>query len=179
VARLQQRFRHGDVHNAALKSLRAEEEQLKVGDLEASITMAMQEIEAGNARLGQLMGHLTRENVQFESMMTGACTVMSELGGKFAALPAIARPARTIKARSRNTVARRGQRRRQIIRPALSAIYHDTMQTGRDVHLRHCERFGIARPAAAATGREAAAGIRKRAFFLTPRRPAAGRWDQI
>jgi len=145
----------GGIGQAAdrLKSLRAEEEQLKVADLEASITMAMQEIEAGNAGLGQLMGHLTRESVQFETLMTGARTVMSELGGKFATLPAVASLLEESKHGLETRLPGEGSDGGKLF-DQLYLQY--TMQTERDVHLRHCERFGIARPAAAATGREAA-----------------------
>jgi hypothetical protein len=73
-----------------LKSLRVEEESLKVADLEGSIIRAVEEVEAGNGQLGRLMSHLTRESVQFESLMTGARAAMSGLGEKFAVLPRVA-----------------------------------------------------------------------------------------
>ena len=126
-----------------LKSLRAEEESLKMADLEGSIATAVTEIEAGNGRLGELMGHLTRESAQFETLMTGATTVISELGGKFATLPRTAglleESKHRLTARSA-TDARDGEK-------LFDELYRKyTMQTEREVHLAHADRFGIARP---------------------------------
>jgi hypothetical protein len=73
-----------------LKSRRLEEEPLQMAGLEQSIAQAVGEIEGGNVRLLQLMEHLVRESVKFETLMTGAREVMSNLGQKFAALPGIA-----------------------------------------------------------------------------------------
>jgi len=101
------------------------------------------EIEAGNGHLAELMGHLTRESAQFETLMTGARTVISELGGKFAALPGTA------------SLLEESKHRLNTLSPAdacdgeqlFGELYrHYTMQTERDVHLAHCDRFGIARP---------------------------------
>jgi hypothetical protein len=135
----------GKIGQAAdqFKCLHAEEESLKVADLEGSIAMAVMEIEAGNGRLGQLMGHLTRESAQFETLMTGARTVISELGGKFATLPGTAslleESKHRLTARSA-TDARDGEK-------LFDELYRKyTMQTEREVHLAHADRFGIARP---------------------------------
>jgi SepF-like predicted cell division protein (DUF552 family) len=135
----------GEIGQAAdrLKSLRAEEESLKVADLEDSITMAVTEIEAGNGRLAQLMSHLTRESAQFETLMTGARTVISELGGKFAALPDTA----SLLEESKHSLTTRSAGEVRDGGKLFDELYRKyTMQTEREVHLGHSDRFGIARP---------------------------------
>jgi len=131
-----------------LKSLRGEEEALKVADLEGSITSAVGEIEAGNERLGQLMGHLTRESAQFEILMTGAKTIMSGLREAFATLPGTAlhleEPTRGLKTPAPGDALEIGG-----LFDELYARY--TMEREREVHRRHSDRFGIAcKPALAA-----------------------------
>ncbi len=135
----------GKIGQAAdrLKSLRAEEESLKVADLEDSITMAVLEIEAGNDRLAQLMSHLTRESAQFETLMTDARTVISGLGGKFAALPDTA----SLLEESKHSLTTRSADEVRDGGKLFDELYRKyTMQTEREVHLRHSDRFGIARP---------------------------------
>jgi methyl-accepting chemotaxis protein len=130
-----------------LKTLRSEEESLHVADLEQSIASAVQEIEGGNGRLVQLMEHLTRESVQFETLMTGARKMMSELGVKFAALPGLA------------DLLEEANRSPAALSPADAAdaaelfdeLYMQyTMEMERDVHRRLSGRFGIScRPSVA------------------------------
>jgi hypothetical protein len=134
----------GKIGQAAdrLKSLRAEEESLKVADLENSITIAVGEIEIGNERLGQLMGHLKHESAQFESLMTGAKATIAMLGDKFAALPGVARlleePSRIFNAQSSGDPRDVGQ--------LFDELYTQyTMEREREVHLRLSDQFGIIR----------------------------------
>jgi len=135
----------GTIGQAAdrLKSLRTDDESLKVADLEGSITTAVMEIEAGNGHLGELMSHLTRESAQFETLMTGARTAISELGGKFASLPGTASLLEASK-HGLNTLSPAAAGDGEKLFGELYRQY--TMQTERDVHLAHCDRFGIARP---------------------------------
>ncbi|MDB5551499.1 MAG: methyl-accepting chemotaxis sensory transducer [Rhizobium sp.] len=131
-----------------LKRLRLEDEPLKVGDLEESIARAVEEIEGGNERLHQLMEHLTRESVQFEALMTGARAMMSALGGKFALLPDVAslleEPNRAVQTLLPNQARQAGELFEEL-------FLQYTMEIEREVHLRHCDRFGIThkRPAVA------------------------------
>jgi chromosome segregation ATPase len=125
-----------------LKSMRLAEEPLKVADLEESIARAVEEIERGNAQLHQLMDHLTRESVQFETLMTGAKTMMSGLGEKFALLPGVAKliehqsgPPRSL---SPDQAREAGELFDQL-------YLQYTMEIERDVHLAQCDRFGIIR----------------------------------
>jgi hypothetical protein len=133
-----------------LKGLRAEEESLKVADLENSITSAVGEIEVGNERLSRLMDHLSRESAQFEALMTSAKAIMSGLGAKFATLPGVARlleePNRGLKALSPDDARDAAE--------LFDELYMKyTMEREREVHLRHSDRFGIVcNPAMSGTG---------------------------
>jgi hypothetical protein len=125
-----------------LKSRGLVEESQKVGGLEQSIETAVKEIEDGNGRLLQLMDHLTRESVQFETLMTGAKRVMSDLDAKFAALPVIANlleePGRHLKTPSSDEA--------RDVSELFDALYlHYTMEIERNVHLKLSDRFGIER----------------------------------
>jgi hypothetical protein len=123
-----------------LKGLRAEEESLKVADLENSITMAVAEIEVGNERLSQLMGHLSRESAQFEALMTSAKTIMSGLGEKFATLPGIAR---LLEAQNRDLKVLSPDDARDAAGLFDELYMKYTMEREREVHLKHSDRFGI------------------------------------
>jgi chromosome segregation ATPase len=123
-----------------LKSLRMEEESLKVADLENSITVAVRDIEVGNERLGQLMDHLARESAQFEALMTSAKALMSSLGEKFATLPGIAvlleEPNRDLKVLSTGDAHEVGE--------LFEGLYMKyTMEREREVHLRYSDQSGI------------------------------------
>jgi methyl-accepting chemotaxis protein len=123
-----------------LKSLRSEEESLRIADLERSIAGAVGEIEDGNGRLVDLMEHLTRESVLFETLMTDARKVMSDLGAKFATLPEIA------------GLLEGANRSPGIIPPddadEIGALFDElymryTMEREREVHLGQSDRFGL------------------------------------
>jgi hypothetical protein len=75
---------------ARLKASHEQDQQLDVADLEQSIGVAAMEIEHGNGRLLDLMNHLTRESMRFDSVMKEGMVAMSGLNAKFASLPAIA-----------------------------------------------------------------------------------------
>jgi len=75
---------------ARLKTSHQQDQQLDVADLEQSIGVAATEIEHGNGRLLELMDHLTRESMRFDSGMKAGMAAMSGLNAKFASLPAIA-----------------------------------------------------------------------------------------
>jgi hypothetical protein len=132
----------GEIGRAAdqLKSLRLQEESLHVADLEQSIASAVEEIEGGNDRLVQLMEHLTRESVQFETLMTGARKVMSDLGVKFAALPGTAGLLEKAD-RGSNTLSPGEAHDMAELFDELYLQY--TMEIERDVHRRLSDRFGI------------------------------------
>jgi len=145
-----------------LKALRSDEESLRVADLEQSIASAMEEIEGGNGRLVDLMAHLTRESLQFETLMTGARTMMSELGVKFAALPGLA------------DLLEQANRSPDRLSPAeaedAGVLFDDlymqyTMELERDVHRKLSDRFGILCRPAVAGPPKAAADLEEVLFF--------------
>lgn len=123
-----------------LKALRGEEESLQMVDMEPSILSAMQEIEAGNGQLGQLMARLEAEGTQFEDLMTRATATLSALGEKSAGLPAVARDLefsgdnqKRLSVDDANAVA--------FTFDDLYAQY--TMVSERDVHSQFSERVGL------------------------------------
>lgn len=123
-----------------LKGLRQEEEALHVEDLSNAIIHALRQLEVSNGHLGQLMGHLSRESVRFETLVTGANGAMRGLGNKFTALSALAsrleRPVPGIRALSSREASSVGE------------IFDDmylqyTMVRERDIHSRCSERFQL------------------------------------
>jgi hypothetical protein len=123
-----------------LKTLRLKEESLHVADLEQSIATTVEEIEGGNDRLVQLMEHLTRESVQFETLMAGARKVMSDLGVKFATLPGIA--GLLEQAGSRSAAPTPGDA--DDAAALFDELYmHYTMEIERDVHRKLSDRLGL------------------------------------
>jgi hypothetical protein len=130
-----------------LKRLRLQEESLELGGLEKSITRAVEEIQRGNDRLLQTMDHLTRESAQFEVLMTGAVATMAGLGEKVAGLPTIAG---RLEQENRDLVLPEDAREAGELFDELYLQY--TMGAEREVHIRHCDRFGIPhQPSIAAT----------------------------
>lgn len=81
-----------DIEHSAhgLKALRVEGDPAHLARLEPSILFAIQEIEAGNVQLGQLMGCLIEEGAEFESLMTNGRSLLTTLRGKTISLPDVA-----------------------------------------------------------------------------------------
>jgi hypothetical protein len=73
-----------------LKELRRHGNPAQLTRLEPSILQTLQEIEAGNKRLGRLMDRLVQEGAEFEALMGGARDLMTVLGEASASLPATA-----------------------------------------------------------------------------------------
>jgi hypothetical protein len=121
-----------------LKSLRSEEKSLELAGLEGSIAGAVEEIQHGNGRLLQLMDHLTRESVKFEALMAGAAATMVGLSERVAMLPTIAG---RLEQRNRDLVSPEDAREAGEQFDELYLQY--TMGAEREVHIRHCDRFGI------------------------------------
>jgi hypothetical protein len=123
-----------------LRTLRQEEDTLQVADLENSIGGALRDIEVENGQLGRLMGNLTRESTQFETLVVGADNVMRELGERFAALTNIA--GRLEQADSSAGKLSAGQVRHA--GDLFDELYLQyTMVRERDVHLKQCDRFQL------------------------------------
>jgi hypothetical protein len=145
-----------------LKMLRLKEEALRIADLESSIILALQDIEAGNGQLGQLMTRLTRESTEFETLVTVASGGVRELGGKVSALSGIA-----IRLEALNPsidVLSSGEARR------LGELFDDlrsryTMVRERDIHLKYCDRFKLARKPMPSEPEKSGAGSEDPIFF--------------
>jgi hypothetical protein len=102
--------------------------------------MAVGEIEVGNERLSQLMGHLSRESAQFEALMTSAKAIMSGLGEKFATLPGVAR---LLEEQHRDLKLLSLGEARDAAGLFDELYMKYTMEREREVHLKHSDRFGI------------------------------------
>jgi uncharacterized phage infection (PIP) family protein YhgE len=73
-----------------LRALRVHGDPAQLAQLESSILHALQEIEAGNERLGGLVHRLIAEGAEFEDLMGAAQGSLSELNKRAAALPGVA-----------------------------------------------------------------------------------------
>ncbi|MGA2288292.1 chemotaxis protein [Bradyrhizobium sp.] len=122
----------------SLRSLRSEEKSRELAGLEGSIARAVEEIRHGNGKLLQLMDHLTRESVKFEALMTGAVATMVGLSEKVAVLPTIAG---RLEQRHRDLVS--PEDAREAGEPFDELYLQYTMGAEREVHIRHCDLFGI------------------------------------
>jgi hypothetical protein len=145
-----------------LKHLRKEEDALQVSDLENSIIHALRDIEAGNGRLDQMMGNLTRESALFETLVIGANNAMRALGDRFAALSTIASrlevPNLSIETVSSSEAGHVGE--------LFDDLYLQyTMVRERDVHLKISDRFQLVRKPTAATSEKRDAGVEDAIFF--------------
>jgi hypothetical protein len=98
------------------------------------------------------MSHLTRESLQFESLMTSAKAMMSALGEKFAVLPGVAARLEDV---GRNIQGLSSDDARRVGDMFEELYMQYTMETEREVHLRHSDRFGIIRKPSLSGPREA------------------------
>jgi len=124
-----------------LKASHKQDQQLDVADLEQSIGAAAMEIERGNGRLLDLMDHLTRESIRFDSVMKDGMVAMSGLNAKFASLPAIAtfleEPSRDL-----DGIWPEELLEAEELLEGLYQLY--TMDAERETHRTLAEEFGIA-----------------------------------
>jgi hypothetical protein len=125
---------------AELRKLRVDEDPSKLAALEPSVLHAIQEIEAGNDRLGQLIELLGREGAEFESSMTAAQAVLTALGEASARLPSVATRLEAVGARTELMSSIHSREVEQLF-DELAAQY--TMESERDVHARFSQRCGL------------------------------------
>jgi uncharacterized protein YukE len=121
-----------------LKQLRVDGDPTQLAKLEPSILHAIQEIEAGNEQLGQLMNRLVDEGAQFEGLMTGAQALMTALGDASTILPAVATRLEAVSATPKNVSLAAGA---EVVFDDLLAHY--TMAREREVHGSVLQRFGL------------------------------------
>jgi hypothetical protein len=126
-----------------LKRLRVHGDPTQLAKLEPQVLQALREIEAGNERLGRLMGRLVEEGAELESVMNSAQDRMSALGEGCAALPAVAARLETMSAVTRPL---RPQPADEAVLDDLLARY--TMERERNVHRECLGRIGLTSTAA-------------------------------
>jgi prefoldin subunit 5 len=123
-----------------LRKLRVDEDPSQLATLEPSVLHAIQEIEAGNGRLGQLIELLGREGAQFENSMTAAQAVLTALSDASATLPFVATRLEAVGAGTEQVSSVHGRKVQQLF-DDLAAQY--TMESERDVHARFSQRCGL------------------------------------
>lgn len=121
-----------------LKELRVHGDPTQLAKLEPRILQALREVEAGNDRLGKLMGRLVSEGAEFEGLMDSAQHLMAELGGGAATLPKVAT---RLDAASGSTQPVRLQAKDEAVLDQLFARY--TMERERDVHRDFLRGVGL------------------------------------
>lgn len=120
-----------------LRELRAKDDPKQLSRLEPAILKALQEVEGGNARLGRLIGALTKDGAEFETLVKASRQTMTTLGEAAKALPSMAlriereTPAHTLVPASAGDML-----------DELYARY--TMEREREVHRQFLRRFGFA-----------------------------------
>ena len=111
-----------------------------MADLEPSIMRAIQEIEAGNGQLNQLMARLVQEGSQFEELMADAQTSLSVLSSKSATLPQVARLLET----ANGSPVKLSDNEASNIEHVFDDLYAQyTMVSERDVHQQFAQRVGL------------------------------------
>ena len=121
-----------------LKQLRVDGDPTQLTKLEPSILHAIQEIEAGNQQLDQLMNRLVHDGAQFEGLMTGAQALVTAVSDKTAALPDAATRLEAVNATSgRVSMAASDE---MVLNDLLA---HYTMAREREVHGAFLQRLGL------------------------------------
>lgn len=121
-----------------LKELRVQGDPTQLAQLESQILQALREVEAGNERLGKLMGRLVKEGAEFEELMNSAQGLMTTLGDGSAALPAVAA---RLEAASAGAQTPRPAAQDEAMLDDLFARY--TMERERDVHRQFLQTLGL------------------------------------
>jgi hypothetical protein len=109
------------------------------------VRVLLREVEAGNDRLGALIGRLIGEGAEFDGLMNSAQSLMTTLRQEAAALPAVAARLDAPGTPFRKTSPGAGE---QVMLDDLFSRY--TMERERDVHRKYLGGLGIAPPKTAA-----------------------------
>lgn len=123
---------------ADLRNTRASSDPAKLSGMEAAILQTLQDVEAGNDRLGGLIGRLIDEGGKFDAVMNSAREQMTSLGSSASTLPAVAE--RLEEAGGDLGRATFGHAEESVL-DQLYARY--TMERERDVHRQFLLRFGL------------------------------------
>ncbi|WP_047308149.1 methyl-accepting chemotaxis protein [Rhodopseudomonas palustris] len=122
-----------------LRKTRESSDPATLSGMEASILQTLQHVEAGNERLGGLIGRLIDEGAKFDAVMNGAREQMTSLESSASALPAVAK----------DLEQAGGDLGRTAVGPHDEAVLDElyaryTMERERDVHRRFLQQFGLA-----------------------------------
>lgn len=74
-----------------LRKSRVSSDQTKLTSMENAILQTLHDVEAGNDRLGGLIGRLIEEGAKFDAVMNGAREQMTSLGSSASTLPTVAK----------------------------------------------------------------------------------------
>jgi hypothetical protein len=119
-----------------LRAMRVEGDPAQLTRLEPAILHALREIEAGNDRLGSLIGRLIADGAEFEELMNSSKDQMTQLGRSAAILPGVA--SRLENAGAATSALAQGD---EATLEALFSRY--TMERERDVHRQFLRGFGL------------------------------------
>jgi uncharacterized protein YukE len=136
-----------DIERSAneLRELRVHADPGQLARLEPAVLQALREIEAGNERLGLLMGRLVKEGAEFEGLMNSTRELMTVLGEGIATLPATAARLDAATGPVRNPALDAAD---EALLDELFARY--TMEREREIHRDFLQRLGLTLKAAPA-----------------------------
>jgi hypothetical protein len=138
VARLKPVLDRIESSASDLRESRAKGDSTQLTELEPMILNALQDLEAGNERLGRLMKRLVDTGAEFDGLMGSAQSLMAVLGDATATIPAVATHLEAANAT-----------RKQLPLTATDELTLDdllaryTMETERVVHREFLQHFGI------------------------------------
>jgi hypothetical protein len=138
VARLKPVLDRIESSASDLRESRGKGDSTQLTELEPMILNALQDLEAGNERLGRLMKRLVDTGAEFDGLMGSAQGLMAVLGDATATIPAVATHLEAANAT-----------RKQLPLTATDELTLDdllaryTMETERVVHREFLQRFGI------------------------------------
>lgn len=121
-----------------LRSLRLRSDPAQLTRLEPQVQHALQEIGAGNNRLGELIHRLIEDGGKFENLIGSASQLMRRLSEDAAALPRLADRLEAVGAGRKATLGAADG----AVLESLFASY--TMEREREVHCRLLKDFGLA-----------------------------------
>ncbi|WP_298256523.1 chemotaxis protein [Bradyrhizobium sp.] len=121
-----------------LRTLRLRSDPAQLTRLEPQLLHALQEIEAGNNRLAELIRRLIEDGGKFENLIGSASQLMTKLGENAAALPRLADRLDAVDAGKKTSLAAADE----AVLAGLFTAY--TMEREREVHWLLLRTFGLA-----------------------------------
>jgi methyl-accepting chemotaxis protein len=127
-----------------LRKSRVSSDQTKLTSMENAILQTLHDVEAGNDRLGGLIGRLIEEGAKFDAVMNGAREQMTSLASSASTLPAVAK---CLEEAGGDLGRASFSHQDEAVLDELYVRY--TMERERDVHRQFLLPFGIATKQAA------------------------------